>query len=128
MLREEGLPNVFARHARLAEACRRAVLAWGLDILCRDPAQYSHTLTAVVMPPGADSDRFIAHAYQRLGLSLGVGLGEVKGRVFRIGHLGNLNEMDLLGALAGVELALREFGVPVRPGAGLTAAQEFLLR
>lgn len=127
ILREEGLANVFARHARLAEACRRAVRAWGLEILCRDPAQYSNTLTAVVMPPGADSDRFIAHAYHRLGLSLGVGLGAVKGRVFRIGHLGSLNEMDLLGALAGVELILREFGLPVRPGSGLTAAQEFLL-
>lgn len=127
MLEEEGLANVFARHARLAEACRRAVHAWGVEILCRNPAEYSNTLTAVVLPPGLDSDAFVAHAYRRLGLSLGIGLGDVKGRVFRIGHLGSLNELDLLGALAGVEMTLREVGVPVRPGSGLAAAEEFLL-
>ncbi len=127
MLREEGLPRVFARHARLAEACRRAVRGWGLEILCRDPREFSNTLTAVVLPAGFDSDAFIAHAYRRLELSLGVGLGDVKGRVFRIGHLGSLNELDLLGALAGVEMMLREFGVPVRPGAGVAAAEEALL-
>lgn len=127
MLEEEGLANVFRRHARLAEACRRAVRALGLPILCRDPAAHSNTLTAVVMPAGADSDAFVQHAYRRLGLSLGVGLGAVKGRVFRIGHLGSLNELDLLGSLAGVEMALRDFGVPVSPGAGLAAAQAFLL-
>jgi alanine-glyoxylate transaminase/serine-glyoxylate transaminase/serine-pyruvate transaminase len=127
MLEEEGLANVFARHARLAEACRRAVRAWGVEILCRNPAEYSNTLTAVVLPPGLDSDAFVAHAYRRLGLSLGIGLGDVKGRVFRIGHLGSLNELDLLGALAGVEMTLREVGVPVRPGSGLAAAEEFLL-
>src|SRR5919197_928338 len=127
MLDEEGLPRVFARHARLAEACRRAVRAWGLELLCRNPAEYSNTLTAVVMPPGHDSDAYIAHANRTLDLSLGVGLGEVKGRVFRIGHLGSLNELDLLGGLAGVEMTLRDFGVPVRLGAGVAAAQEFLL-
>jgi alanine-glyoxylate transaminase/serine-glyoxylate transaminase/serine-pyruvate transaminase len=127
MLEEEGLPQVFARHTRLAEACRRAVRAWGLEILCRDPAEYSSTLTAVVLPAGLDSDAFVAHAYRRLGLSLGIGLGDVKGRVFRIGHLGSLNELDLLGALAGVELALKQFGVPLRLGQGLAAAEEFLL-
>jgi alanine-glyoxylate transaminase/serine-glyoxylate transaminase/serine-pyruvate transaminase len=127
MIEEEGLAQVFARHARLAEACRRAVRAWALDILCRNPAEYSNTLTAVVMPPGVDSDAFIAHAYRRLDLSLGIGLGDVKGRVFRIGHLGSLNALDLLGALAGVEMTLKEVGVPVRLGAGLAAAQESLL-
>jgi alanine-glyoxylate transaminase/serine-glyoxylate transaminase/serine-pyruvate transaminase len=127
MLREEGLEQVFARHARLAEACRRAVRALGLEILCRDPAAYSSTLTAVVMPAGVDSDEFIRHAYRRLDLSLGVGLGAVKGRVFRIGHLGSLNEMELLGGLAGVEMMLRDFGVRVPLGAGVAAAQEFLL-
>jgi alanine-glyoxylate transaminase/serine-glyoxylate transaminase/serine-pyruvate transaminase len=126
MLEEEGLAGVFARHARLAEACRRAVRAWGLEILCRDPREYSSTLTAVVMPAGADSDAFVAETYRRYELSLGIGLGDVKGRVFRIGHLGSLNELDLLGGLAGVELALRSFGVPVRLGAGIAAAQEFL--
>jgi alanine-glyoxylate transaminase/serine-glyoxylate transaminase/serine-pyruvate transaminase len=126
MIREEGLAAVFARHARLAEACRRAVRAWGLEILCRDPREYSNTLTAVVMPPDKDSDAFVQLAYRRLGLSLGVGLGDVKGRVFRIGHLGSLNEMDLLGGLSGVELMLKEFGVPLALGSGLAAAEGFL--
>jgi alanine-glyoxylate transaminase/serine-glyoxylate transaminase/serine-pyruvate transaminase len=128
MIREEGLDNVFARHARLAEACRRAVTrGLGLEILCKNPREYSNTLTAVVMPAGFDSDAFIRQAYASLDLSLGIGLGEVKGKVFRIGHLGSLNELELLGGLAGVEMALRDFGVPVRLGAGVAAAQEFLL-
>ena len=126
MLAEEGLGNVFARHARLAEACRRAVRAWPLELLCRDPAELSNTLTAVVMPPGKDSDELVQHAYRRIGLSLGIGLGDVKGKVFRIGHLGSLNEMDLLGGLAGAEMMLRELGVPLRLGSGLGAAQDFL--
>jgi alanine-glyoxylate transaminase/serine-glyoxylate transaminase/serine-pyruvate transaminase len=127
MLTEEGLGNVFARHRRLAEACRRAVRGMGLEILCRNPAEYSSTLTAVIMPPGLDSDAFIQHASRRLDMSLGIGLGAVKGKVFRIGHLGSLNELDLLGGLAGVEMMLKEFGVPVTLGRGLGAAQEFLL-
>ncbi|HET9488396.1 MAG TPA: aminotransferase class V-fold PLP-dependent enzyme [Methylomirabilota bacterium] len=127
MLEEEGLPQVFARHARLAEACRRAVRGWGLELLCRDPAACSNTITAVVMPPGTDADAVVDRAWQRLELSLGLGLGDVKGRVFRIGHLGSLNELDLLGGLAGVEMTLKERGLSFRPGAGLAAAQEFLL-
>ena len=127
MLNEEGLENVFRRHARLGEACRRAVRALGLALLCRDPTECSNTLTAVVMPKGFDSDELIRLAYRRLELSLGVGLGAVKGKVFRIGHLGGVNELDLLGGLAGVEMALAELGVPVTLGAGLGAAQEFLL-
>ena len=127
VLLEEGLENVFARHARLAEACRRAVRGLGLEILCKNPREYSNTLTAVVMPAGLDSDAFIRQAYARLDLSLGIGLGDAKGKVFRIGHLGSLNELELLGGLAGVEMALREFGAPVRLGAGVAAAQEFLL-
>jgi alanine-glyoxylate transaminase/serine-glyoxylate transaminase/serine-pyruvate transaminase len=127
MLREEGLAKVFARHARLAEACRRAVRGWGLELLGRTPAEYSNTISAVVAPPGLDTDDFVAHAYRRLDLSLGVGLGDVKGRVFRIGHLGSLNELDLLGGLAGVEMMLKGRGVPLRLGAGLGAAEEFLL-
>jgi alanine-glyoxylate transaminase/serine-glyoxylate transaminase/serine-pyruvate transaminase len=128
MLEDEGLESVFARHARLAEACRQAVRAWGRDILCRDPRECSNTLTAVVMPAGVDSDAFIAEAYRRYELSLGIGLGDVKGTVFRIGHLGSLNELELLGGLAGVELALHGFGVPIRLGAGVAAAQESLGR
>lgn len=127
MLKEEGLANVFARHARLAEACRRAVRALGLQILCRNPAEYSSTLTAVVMPDGFDSDAFIRHAAQKLDMSLGVGLGAAKGKVFRIGHLGSLNALELLGGLAGVELMLKDFGIPIRLGAGVAAAEESLL-
>ena len=127
MLEEEGLTNVFARHARLAEACRQAVRGLGLGILCRNPAEYSNTLTAVLMPPGFDSDAFVRHAYARLNFSLGVGLGAVRGKVFRIGHLGSLNELELMGALAGVEMMLKDFGVPVRLGAGLVAAEASLL-
>ena len=128
MLNEEGLANVFQRHARLAEACRRAVRGMGLEILCRNPAEYSSTLTAVVMPAGSDSDAYIAHANATLGMSLGVGLGEAKGRVFRIGHLGSLNELELLGGLAGVEMTLRSFGVTVPLGAGLAAAEAYLVQ
>ncbi|MBI3457402.1 MAG: aminotransferase class V-fold PLP-dependent enzyme [Candidatus Rokubacteria bacterium] len=127
MLTEEGLPQVFHRHARLAEACRRAVRAMGLELLCRNPAEYSNTLTAVVMPPGHDSDAYIAHANRALDLSLGVGLGEVKGKVFRIGHLGSLNALELLGGLAGVEMTLRIFGLDVPLGAGLAAAEQYLV-
>jgi alanine-glyoxylate transaminase/serine-glyoxylate transaminase/serine-pyruvate transaminase len=127
MLEEEGLANVFARHARLAEACRRAVRAWGLPLLCRNPAEYSNTVTAVVMPPGRDSDDFVQHAQRTLDMSLGLGLGEVKGKVFRIGHLGSLNELELLGGLAGLEIALKSFGLPIRLGAGMAAAEESLL-
>ena len=127
MLREEGLANVFARHARLAEACRRAVRALGLGILCRNPAEHSNTLTAVVLPDGLDADEFVRHAQRRLDMSLGVGLGSVKGKVFRIGHLGSLNELELLGGLAGLEMMLKEFGVPLTLGAGLAAAEESLL-
>jgi alanine-glyoxylate transaminase/serine-glyoxylate transaminase/serine-pyruvate transaminase len=127
ILTEEGLPRVFGRHARLAEACRRAVRAMGLELLCRDRAEYSNTLTAVVMPPGQDSDAYIAHANRTLDLSLGVGLGDVKGKVFRIGHLGSLNELDLLGGLAGVEMTLRTFGLAVPLGAGVGAAEQYLV-
>jgi alanine-glyoxylate transaminase / serine-glyoxylate transaminase / serine-pyruvate transaminase len=127
MLTEEGLPAVFRRHARLAEACRRAVRAMGLELLCQDPARYSNTLTAVLMPPGHDSDAYITHANRTLDLSLGVGLGEVKGKVFRIGHLGSLNELELLGGLAGVEMTLATFGIAIPLGAGLSAAEAYLV-
>ncbi len=127
ILSEEGLPNVFRRHARLAESCRRAVQAMGLKLLARRPDEYSNTLTAVCMPDGFDSDAFVAHAHDSLNTSLGIGLGKVKGKIFRIGHLGSLNELELLGALAGVEMALKSFGVKVPVGAGLAAAENYLL-
>jgi alanine-glyoxylate transaminase/serine-glyoxylate transaminase/serine-pyruvate transaminase len=127
MLEEEGLPEVFRRHARLAEACRRAVRALGFGILCRDAREHSNTLTAVVMPSGFDSDAYIVHANRMLDMSLGIGLGDVKGKVFRIGHLGSLNELELLAGLAGVEMTLKGFGVPVTLGAGVAAAQSYLM-
>ena len=127
ILNEEGLPNVFRRHARLAETCRRAVQAIGLDLLARNPDEYSNTLTAVCMPEGFDSDEFVAHAHDSLNISLGIGLGKIKGKIFRIGHLGSLNELELLGALAGVEMALKSFGVKVPLGTGLAAAENYLI-
>ena len=127
ILEEEGLDNVFRRHARLAESCRRAVQAIGLQLLARNAAEYSNTLTAVCMPEGFDADAFVAHAHKRLNFSLGIGLGKVKGKIFRIGHLGSLNEIELLGALAGVEMALKSFGVEIPVGAGLAAAENYLL-
>src|SRR5919109_2559425 len=128
MLEEEGLSHVFARHARLAESCRRAVTAMGLKLLARNPAEFSNTLTAVCLPDGFDSEGYLSHAQKILELPLGPGLGEVKGKIFRIGHLGSLNELELLGALAGVEMTLTSFGVPVPLGAGLAAAETYLLQ
>jgi alanine-glyoxylate transaminase/serine-glyoxylate transaminase/serine-pyruvate transaminase len=127
MLSEEGLSNVFRRHARLAEACRRAVRAMGLKLLAMNRDEYSNTVTAVCMPDGFDSDAFVAHAQKSLDMSLGIGLGKVRGKVFRIGHLGSLNELELLGGLAGLEITLKSFGIPVPLGAGLAAAETYLL-
>ncbi len=125
MLFEEGLPNVFARHARHAEATRRAVRAWNLEILCADPAEYSGSLTAIVMPDGHDADAFREVVLDRFDLSLGQGLGKVAGKVFRIGHLGWFNDLMLCGTLAGVEMGLAAAGVPHRRG-GVDAAMAFL--
>ena len=127
MLAEEGLPNVFARHGRLAEGVRRAVRAWGLSIVCRNPQEYSNTLTAVMMPDGIDADGVLRMAAQRLDLSLGTGLGRLKSRAFRIGHLGALNELEVLATVAGVEMALTMAGVRIPLGAGVTASQKFFL-
>jgi alanine-glyoxylate transaminase/serine-glyoxylate transaminase/serine-pyruvate transaminase len=128
MLEEEGLVNVFSRHARLAEACRRAVGAMGLRLLAKTIDESSNTLTAVCMPDGYDSDAYLSHAQKALELPLGPGLGDVKGKIFRIGHLGSLNELELLGALAGVEMTITSFGIPVPLGAGLAAAETYLLQ
>ena len=114
MLEEEGLENVFTRHDRLAEATRRAVAGWGLDVLCADPRACSSTLTAVLMPPGHDADAFRQLVLERFDMSLGAGLGKVAGKVFRIGHLGWFNELMLMGTLAGVEMGLTAGGVPHR--------------
>jgi alanine-glyoxylate transaminase/serine-glyoxylate transaminase/serine-pyruvate transaminase len=127
IINAEGLANIYQRHARLGEACRRAVRALDLKLLAQNPNEYSDTLTAVCMPEGSDSDSYVVHAQHSLDISLGIGLGKVKGKVFRIGHLGSLNELELLGALAGIEMTLKSFGVNVPVGAGLTAAEKYLL-
>jgi alanine-glyoxylate transaminase/serine-glyoxylate transaminase/serine-pyruvate transaminase len=125
MLMEEGLEACFARHQRLAAATRAAVRAWGLEILCLDPAEYSPVVTAVVMPPEQDADAFRRLALERYDLSLGSGLGKLAGRVFRIGHLGDCNALTLLGALSGVEMGLTAMGV-VRQTGGVAAAMAVL--
>jgi len=125
MLHEEGLPAVFARHERHAEAVRRAVSAWGLDILCRDARFQSPVLTAVMMPDGHDADHFRKVALDAFDLSLGTGLSKVSGRVFRIGHLGDTNDLTVLGTVAGVEMALVKAQVPHKAG-GVQAAMAFL--
>lgn len=124
MLHEEGLPNVFARHQRWAEGVRAAVRAWGLEIQCLDPAVYSPVLTGVVMPAGIDADRVRRTIHERFDLSLGTGLGKLKGRVFRIGHLGDSNDLTLLAAVAGCEMGLKLSGVALA-GSGVQAAMDF---
>lgn len=125
MILEEGLDNVFARHQRLAEACRRAVKAWGLQIQCADPAVYSPVLTGVMMPDGIDADVVRRNIYERFNMSLGAGLGKVKGRMFRIGHLGDCNDLTLMATLAGCEMGLKISGVPV-VASGTAAAMDYL--
>jgi alanine-glyoxylate transaminase / serine-glyoxylate transaminase / serine-pyruvate transaminase len=125
MLREEGLQNVFARHTRHAEATRRAVRAWGLEILCAVPEEYSSSLTAVMMPAGHDADRLRKIVLEAYDMSLGTGLGRLAGKVFRIGHLGDFNDLMLAGTLAGIEMGLELAGVPHKKG-GVLAAFEHL--
>jgi alanine-glyoxylate transaminase/serine-glyoxylate transaminase/serine-pyruvate transaminase len=122
---EEGLPGVFARHARHAEATRRAVRGWGLEILCQNPDDYSATLTAVLVPGGHDADHVRELILDRYNMSLGAGLGRLAGRVFRIGHLGDLGDLSLAGALCGVEMGLAQAGVPISRG-GVSAALDYL--
>ncbi len=125
MLLEEGLANVFARHDRHAEATRRAVRAWGLEIQCAEPLDYSSSLTAVRVPEGHSADELRAVILEKFNMSLGNGLGSLKDRVFRIGHLGDFGDLQLLGTLGGVEMGLRAAGVPHKPG-GVQAAMDFL--
>ncbi len=130
MLFEEGLPNVYARHKRHAEATRRAVRAWGLEILCENPAEYSPVLTAVVMPKKADgsyynADDFRKQILEHYNMSLGMGLAKLQGWVFRIGHLGDFNDLTLLGTLGGVEMGLARCGIPHQKG-GVQAAIDYL--
>ena len=125
MLHEEGLDNVFARHDRHAEATRRAVQAWGLEVLCQEPRDYSSSLTAVLMPDGIDADSFRATVLSHFDMSLGNGLSRLAGRVFRIGHLGDFNDLMLTGTLTGVEMGLRVADVPHQSG-GVSAAMQYL--
>lgn len=127
LLFAEGLENVFARHHRLAEGVRRAVAAWGLALCAREPRWHSDTVSTILVPDGTDAGEVIRQAYRRYGLSLGVGLAQLSGKAFRIGHLGHVNELMLLSALAGAELAMREAGLNVELGSGVAAAQAVYL-
>ncbi|MHA7683558.1 pyridoxal-phosphate-dependent aminotransferase family protein [Cupriavidus sp. PET2-C1] len=125
MILEEGLDNVFARHQRLAEATRRAVRAWGLEIQCADASVYSPVLTGVMMPDGVDADQVRKRIYERFDMSLGQALGKIRGTMFRIGHLGDCNDLTLMATLSGCEMGLKLAGVPVA-ASGVVAAMEYL--
>ena len=125
MLSEEGLEKVFARHARFAGATQAAVSAWGLEVLALDPSESSHAATAVLVPDGHDADQLRATILEHFDMSLGTGLGDYKGKVFRIGHLGDFNALSLMGTLAGVEMGLNLAEIPYRPG-GVVAAMDFI--
>jgi len=125
ILREEGLENVFARHDRHAEATRRAVQAWGLEVVCLNPAEYSSSITAVMTPEGYDADAIRKVILERFDMSLGTGLGKLKGKSFRIGHLGDFNDLMLAGTLCGVEMGLALASVPFKKG-GVMSALDFL--
>jgi alanine-glyoxylate transaminase/serine-glyoxylate transaminase/serine-pyruvate transaminase len=125
MILAEGLDNVFARHNRLAQACRTAVNAWGLPIQCADPSVYSPVLTGVMTPDGVDADQVRKVIYERFDMSLGTGLGKMKGRMFRIGHLGDCNDLTLMATLAGCEMGLQMAGVKLN-GSGVAAAMDFI--
>jgi alanine-glyoxylate transaminase/serine-glyoxylate transaminase/serine-pyruvate transaminase len=125
MLLEEGLENVFARHARHAEATRIAVHAWGLEILAKNPVERSNSITAIMVPAGYDSDNLRKIILDNYDMSLGTGLTKIKGKVFRIGHLGDFNDLMLAGTLAGVEMGLKQSGIPFKPG-GIMKALDFL--
>jgi alanine-glyoxylate transaminase/serine-glyoxylate transaminase/serine-pyruvate transaminase len=125
MLLEEGLENVFARHHRLAEATRRAIFAWGLKTVCVNPEEYSNTVTGVLLPEGHDADQFREVVFENFSMSLGSGLGKLKGKVFRIGHLGDFNDLMLAGTLSGIEMGLAIAGVSSSKG-GVSAALDYL--
>jgi len=124
MIREEGLEAIFARHARLAEGVRAAVRAWGLKLCAKAPKWYSDTVSAIMVPEGKNAAEVIDVAFRRYNLALGAGLARLAGKLFRIGHLGDLNELMLLGAIAGAEMAMRDVGIQVTPGSGVAAAAE----
>ena len=121
----EGLDNIFARHRFLAEGVRRAVAAWGLELCAKSPEWHSDTVSAIMVPEGFDANAVISRAYHRYGLSLGGGLSQMAGKLFRIGHLGDLNELMLISAIAGAEMAMLDVGIPIVAGSGVAAAEEF---
>ncbi|RYG93229.1 aminotransferase class V-fold PLP-dependent enzyme [Loktanella sp. IMCC34160] len=125
MLEEEGLDNVYARHHRLAEGVRRAVAAWGLKLVAQSPDLYSDTVSAIYVPEGFNSDALTDHAFHAYGVSFGVGLGQMKGRAFRIGHLGMLTETMVLSGLATIEMAMADLDYPITLGSGVAAAQDY---
>jgi alanine-glyoxylate transaminase/serine-glyoxylate transaminase/serine-pyruvate transaminase len=125
MMFEEGLENVFARHRFLAGGTRAAVDAWGLSLCAKEPKWHSDTVSAIMVPEGFNGADVIERAFRRYNLALGAGLSEVAGKLFRIGHLGDLNELMLLGAISGAEMSMRDVGIRVEPGSGVAAAQEY---
>jgi len=125
-IEEEGLENIFARHEYLASGVRAAVtVGWGLKLCAKEPKWYSNTVSAILVPEGFDAVKVISNAYARYNLSLGAGLSKVAGKVFRIGHLGDLNELSLMGAIAGAEMSMLDNGIPVTPGSGVAAASAY---
>ena len=125
ILQEEGLENVFARHHHLAEGARAAVKAWGLKLCAKEPKWHSDTVTAIMVPAGFNGADVIDRAYRRYNLALGAGLSQMAGKLFRIGHLGDLNELMLLGGISGVEMAMRDVGIEIELGSGVGAAQAY---
>ena len=125
LLLEEGLDHVFARHHRLAEGVRRAVAAWGLKLCAKQPRWHSDTVSAIMVPAGVDGTRIAHHAYHKYNLSLGIGLSKVAGRLFRVGHLGALNELMIVTALGGAEMAMVDCGMTIELGSGVGAAQSY---
>lgn len=125
MLAEEGLENVYARHHRLAEGVRRAVRGWGLQLVAQSPELYSDTVSAIYVPKGFNSNALTDHAFKAYGVSFGVGLGEMNGKAFRIGHLGSLTDVMVLSGLATIEMAMADLNYPIELGDGVSAAQEY---
>lgn len=124
LLLQEGLENVYKRHTRIAEGVRRAVEAWGLQLVAKDPAHWSDTVSAIWLPKGYDAGQLVDHAYRQYGMSFGAGLGQLAGKVFRIGHLGQVTEAMALSGIAVIEMAMCDIGVPVEMGRGVRAAQQ----
>ncbi len=126
MLLEEGLENVFKRHNRMATAVRKAVDAWGLSLVAKEPKWHSDTVSAVYVPEGFDGNEVVRHAYKHYNLALSVSLAKIAGKAFRIGHLGDMNELMILTPITGAEMAMKDLGLPIELGSGVAAAQEYL--